>query len=222
MKKFVFILASMLLGLTSATATAQGEGLNNTRYRYAQPIMFVERGVEFMIFPDGSFDFNTNIENTYQTGNVYYRSTTTHRSSVNVTYGAPGTVSRVHYSTPRSNQGVFIQHDSDGKIRRIGNVYLNYDRQGRIKRAGTVYMSYQRGNGRLKQVGGLRVNYNAWGEIVHASGVVNHSNSGYVYSNNTSGDFGYGYYSDFDDADDYYYYRQGSEVKKQKKIKIKV
>lgn len=50
MKKFVFILASMLLGLTSATATAQGEGLNNTRYRYAQPIMFVERGVEFMIF----------------------------------------------------------------------------------------------------------------------------------------------------------------------------
>ena len=48
------------------TARIQGEDLNQTRYNYAQPIQFVERGVEFLIFPDGSFDFNTQINRDHQ------------------------------------------------------------------------------------------------------------------------------------------------------------
>lgn len=223
MKKQLLFIAAMLMGLTSATATtagyavSNGEDFNTNRYRFAEPITFIERGVEFMIFPDGSFDFNTEIVNN--TSNVYYR-TNTRRSSVNTTYGAPGTVSRVTYSNPRST-GVIITHDANGQVRRIGNVFINYDREGRIKRAGSVYMSYQRGNGLLRQVGGLRVNYNRWGEIVHVTGMVNHYNANLncgVGSGHGGNNFiGFNDVDHYDD--DYYYYRKDGKVKKTKKIK---
>ncbi|WP_435412554.1 hypothetical protein [Psychroserpens mesophilus] len=223
MKKQLLFIATMLLGLTSASATtagyavSNGEDFNNTRYRFAEPILFIERGVEFLIFPDGSFDFNTELVNN--TSHVYYRSNT-RRSSVNTTYGAPGTINRIHYSNPRPT-GVLITHDSQGKVRRIGNIFINYDREGRIKRAGSVYMSYQRGNGLLKQVGGLHVNYNRWGEIVHLTGIVNH------YNANLNGGFGSGYggnnfigINDIDQYDDdFYYYRKDGTIKKTKKHK---
>ena len=226
MKTQLLFIATMLIGLTSATATtagyavSNGEDLNNARYRFAEPIVFIERGVEFLIFPDGSFDFNTEIVNN--TSNVYYR-TNTRRSSVNTTYGAPGTINRVQYSNPRST-GVIVTHDHNGQVRRIGNVFINYDREGRIKRAGSVYMSYQRGNGLLRQVGGLRVNYNRWGEIVHVSGIVNHYNANFNCGlgsghggNNVIGINDVDHYDD-----DYYYYRKNGTIKKTKKnIKLK-
>ena len=224
MKKQVLFFAALLIGLTSAQATTtgdvvrHGEDFNNTNYRFAEPIVFIERGVEFLIFPDGSFDFNTEIENNVT--ETYYRTSRTRRSSVNTTYGAPGTVNRVHYSTPRP-RGVIITHDSNGKVRRIGNVFINYDREGRIKRAGSVYMSYQRSNGLLRQVGGLKINYNRWGEIIHFTGVVNHNNANHNYGvgSGHGGQQYDGYDNDYSDDDDFYYYRKNGAVKKQKKNK---
>ena len=235
MKKQVLFFTALLIGLATVTATeimsvSTDEDLKITRYRYAQPIMFVERGVEFMIFPDGSFDFNTNMESDFQTSNSHYyrRSTiTSRRSSINGTFGAPGTISRVQYSAPRS-RGVIIEHDRDGKVRRIGNVFVNYDRSGKIKRAGSIYMSYK-GNGTLRQVGGLHVNYNHWGEIVHTSGQVSPfrnacgicgvsgctTNHNHEYDSNSNDDWDDGYTND----EDFYYYKQNGKVKKQKKIK---
>ena len=226
MKTTVLFTAMVFIGLTSAQATKtnvapqEGDFYNSTRYHYAEPIMFVERGVEFLIFPDGSFDFNTNPGNasvSYNDSYYYRTSTSTRRGSVNTTQGAPGTVSRTHYYGT-SNGGMLIQHDFDGKVRRIGNVFINYDRAGKVKRVGTVYMSYNRG-GMLTQVGGLRLTYNHWGEVVNSLGVVNahnvHYNTGFGYSNG----YAYGPYDDYDDDDDYYYYRQGDKVKKQKKMK---
>lgn len=231
MKTTVLFTAMVLIGLTSANATKtnvapQDEDLINTaRYRYTEPIMFMERGVEFLIFPDGSFDFNTTPGNSFGSYNSsfsdsnYYRESNSRRGSINTTQGAPGTVSRVQYSNPRS-YGMVIQHDFDGKVRRIGNVYINYDRDGKIKRAGTVYMNYNRG-GLLSQVGGLRITYNSWGEIVNSNGMVNYSNS--LYNDNLGhvqgNGYTYGTYNDYDDNKDYYYYKQGDKVKKQKKIK---
>ncbi|MEH6536057.1 MAG: hypothetical protein V7719_06670 [Psychroserpens sp.] len=218
MKKQLLFIATMLIGLASATATtagdavSNGEDFNNTRYRFAEPIVFIERGVEFLIFPDGSFDFNTEFGNNVS--ETYYR----RRSSINTAHGAPGTVNRVHYSKPRT-RSVIITHDSNGKVRRIGNVFINYDRQGRIKRAGSVYMSYQRGNGLVRQIGGLRVNYNRWGEIVHISGVVNQNNAE-LNCGVGSGVVG-NQYDDYDGDldDDFFYYRKDGRVKKHKKQK---
>ena len=217
MKNLVQVFAVLLIGLTTVSTAGQvsatrGNDLNNTaRYRFAEPIVFIERGVEFLIFPDGSFDFNTEIEASFS--NAYYRTSNLRRGTVNSTYGAPGTVRRMHYSKPRS-RGVIITHDSQGRVRRIGNVFINYNRHGQIKRVGSVYMRYQRGNDQLKQVGGLRVNYNRGGEIVHISGVVNQYNSQFNYiigSSHNNYAFNDGNYDD-----DFYYYRKKGKVKKRK------
>lgn len=228
MKTTVLFTAMVLIGLTSANATTtkvapKGEDFTTTtRYRYAEPILFVERGIEFLIFPDGSFDFNTNAGNSFgaTNDNYYYRggsNNATRRGSVNTTQGAPGTISRSTYYGPASG-GVLIQHDFDGKVRRIGNVFINYDNIGRVKRVGTVYMSYNRG-GMLTQVGGLRLTYNNWGEIVNSYGVINASNMNYNYGLSHSNGNAYGVYNHFENDNDYYYYRQGKDVKKQKKLK---
>lgn len=215
MKSRLLFLVTVLFGITSATATTtgnvvlNGEDFNNTRYRYTQPILFVERGVEFLIFPDGSFDFNTEVFSTIPDDDNYYYKRRNRRSS-NRSYGAPGT--QYH----NRDRGVLILHDRQGRVRRIGNVFINYDRQGRIKRAGTVYMSYRRGH--LRQVGGLRLLYNRYGEIIGSRGQVNYNNRG----NGLDGcsfedDWNNDWDDDWNNDDNHYYYKRNGKVKKHKK-----
>ncbi|MBV7268059.1 hypothetical protein [Winogradskyella luteola] len=223
MKKQVLFLVMVLLGITSATATTagdavfNGEDFNNARYRFTEPIVFIERGVEFLIFPDGSFDFNTEILPTIPDNDDYYYKR--NRRQTNRTYGAPGT--RYH----RGDRGVLVRHDRWGRVRRIGNVFINYDRQGRIKRAGSVYMGYRRGQ--LKQVGGLRILYNRYGNVIGTRGHVNFSNQGCGFCGTTSCTIDHfndhSFNDDWDESwsndNSYYYYRKNGKVKKQKKHK---
>ncbi|MBT8264915.1 MAG: hypothetical protein KJP20_00105 [Bacteroidia bacterium] len=227
MKKVTLIIATMLIGLVSATAAEMssandGKDLRITkRYRYTQPIMFVERGVEFLIFPNGDFDFNTEIVDGPFNDENYFRQNNSRRSSVNVTLSAPG--KRIRYSRP---QGVLILHDRYGKVRRIGNVFINYDSRGRVKRVGSVYMKYR--HGRLKQVGGLTIRYNRWGDMIGLHGFVKpHAQlCGLCNVHGCTMDhFGQGHnddwydddYGDFDD--DFYYYKKNGKKKKRKKRK---
>ena len=89
MKKVTFFIATMLIGLTSATAAELTADLDHNdlritkRYRYTQPIMFVERGVEFLIFPNGEFDFNTEIVDGPFNGNYFYKQNNSRRRSIN-------------------------------------------------------------------------------------------------------------------------------------------
>ena len=243
MKRVLLVFASLLIGLTTASATEQHIQNSKTdfdktkKYPYAQPIMFVERGIEFLIFPDGSFDFNTNINDGFY-DDTYYRSIS-RRSNVNTTRRGPN--SSIKYTSNRySNRGVSISRDRDGKVRRIGNVYVNYDRYGRITRTGSIFMSYNRGkHSNLSRVGGLRVDYNRWGEIVNTHGKVNRFYNDYcnfcgVQSCGVTHYFGNGrgnHHNDHDDNDrfnnhdgdynndDYYYFKQNGKVKKHKKNK---
>lgn len=231
MKRLLLVFASLLIGLSTASATTLDTKNPHERFdrnkklRYAQPISFVERGVEFLIFPDGSFDFNTNNYNN-RYADTYY-GTSGRRSSINIGYRGPNV--SVNYTSNRypSNRGVSIERDYNGKVRRIGNVYLNYDRYGRITRAGSVFIDYNRGHGWLTQVGGLHVNYNRWGEIVSVRGQVNRFNQncdtcGMIGCDHDHGDH-YGDYRDHDydhrdyDDDNYYYFKQNGKVKKHKK-----
>lgn len=233
MKKQVLLFTALLIGLTTVTANEivtvhTADDLSISNNSYAQPIIFMEHGIEFMIFPNGNFDFNTNANQqaSHFESNYYYRnSAQTRRSSVNVTFGAPATFNRVRYATPR-DRGVIITHDANGQVRRIGNVYINYDRNGKIKRAGSIYMSYSR-NGLLNQVGGLHINYNHWGEIISQYGVVNpFSNMCQVcgiYScttNHSSGNT-HSDYKDTHDSDDFYYYKKDKSDKSEIKQSIK-
>ncbi|WP_299128831.1 hypothetical protein [uncultured Winogradskyella sp.] len=212
MKSKLLFLAVVLVGLTSATATTAGDAVLNgedskyARYRFSQPITFVERGVEFLIFPDGSFDFNTEILAPSPNNDDYYYKQ--NRRRTNRTYGAPGT--QYH----RRDRGVLIRHDRLGRVRRIGNVFMNYDRQGRIKRVGSVYMNYRRGQ--LKQVGGLRIIYNRYGEIVDTRGFVNFNNRVNIWHSQTFDD---DWNDNWNNDNDFYYYRKNGKIKKQKKLK---
>ncbi len=226
MKKLVLLFTGLLMGLTTVTAAEKSSATQSTdldltsRYRYAQPILFVERGVEFLIFADGSFDFNTDLFSTVPDNDNYYyrRSKTRTRRSTNRTHGAPGTTYH------NRDRGVLVTHDRLGRVRRIGNVFINYDRQGRIKRVGSVYMSYRRNQ--LKQVGGLHIQYNRHGDVIGTRGFVNYSNQSCGIcgiSGCTTNHFDSNHHNDNDwdedNDDDHYYYKKNGKIKKRKKIK---
>ena len=234
MKKLVLLFTGLLIGLTTVTAAekiesaSKGEDLTSNRYsNYTQPIQFTERGVEFLIFPDGTFDFNTHIEDNHYDNdydNEYYRKSNTKRRSINTTFGAPGT--RVKYTTPRS-RGTIITHDANGKVRRIGNVFVNYNRIGQVKRLGSVYINYNR-TGLLTQVGGLHLKYNRQGKLIRLVGQVNYHNKGCGICGVTScstNHFGNSHEddnnwnNDWNTDNGHYYYKKNGKVIKQKKLK---
>ncbi|MGH1387555.1 hypothetical protein [Kordia sp.] len=222
MKNFYLLFVGLLLSVTTTQANVksdQGNGSENgltNRYRYAQPIKFVERGVEFFVFLNGEFDFNTHPVN-YRRGR---------RSTANRTYGAPRVRTRGNRHNTR-NIGVRVEHDYNGRVRRIGNLFINYDRFGRVKRIGSIYMRYHNRHGKLKQVGGLRLKYNYRGRLIRQIGNVKPIAScavcgvtscgidhGSPYGND---DYNGGGHNIPADDEDLYYYKKKGEQKKFKK-----
>ena len=197
MKKITFLAAVILFGINAnamAIINVAETFENNVRYNNAEPIVFIERGIEFYIFADGQFDFNTEPSQ----GEMYYKSG---RRTTNKTYGAPATIAL---------GGVKIEHDRQGRIRRIGSVFMNYDANDRIKRIGTVYMTYNRFA--LAQVGNLKILYDRRGQIVDYIGQVKGYNSGYAYNN---GNYNSG--SNYNESDYYYYKTDGTKAKIEEK-----
>ena len=206
MKKItLLVVASILLVGNMALASENPVFSDNKNrrgyyidYRDAEPIIFRERGIEFMLFPNGEFDFNTR-----PSGPRYH---------VNGTNGAPGT--RGYYGP--SERGIRVEHDNFGRVRRVGNVYINYDAFGRVKRIGTIYMSYN--SFAVTKVGNMRIVYDRRGRIVDVYGFINHANGGYFYNPGTHYSGGNGHYDDdygddYNDDDYYYYRKDGSKAK---------
>ena len=208
MKKITFLVAGLFLVLNAAVAqeTERGRGprveYHNSYaidYREAEPIVFRERGIEFFVFPTGDFDFNTVINGPRP-----------RRGSINETYGAP----RVE---DRGIRGVRIEHDSYGRVRRVGNVFINYDYYGRVKRIGSVYMTYN--SFALTRIGGMRIFYNYHSEIIGVSGFVN-GYGGYAYNPCPAGYNGGGHDYDedwYEDEGDFYFYKKDGTKEKMKK-----
>ncbi|WP_300568259.1 hypothetical protein [Flavobacterium sp.] len=206
MKKITLLVASFFLVGSMAVASENPVFSDNTtiaRHGFEEPISFTERGIEFFVFPNGEFDFNTRPDDS-QGGYVY--KTAGRRSTVIVERGPV-------------NYGVRIEHDSFGRVRRVGNTFINYDYTDRVSRIGTVYMKYN--SFALSQVGGLRIIYNRRGQIIDIVGNVkgyyagynnNHGNghgNGHPYNGNSGNDNGSTY-----NEDDYYYYKaDGTKAK---------
>ncbi|MFV8347236.1 hypothetical protein [Flavobacterium sp. ZB4P13] len=222
MKKITLLVASIFVFGGSVVNAAEKIDFSVERrspvdFRNADPIVFTERGIEFFIFPDGQFDFNTR-PSTGSTDGMYYKSGK--KNGVNKTYGAPGNVRNGNY-------GVKVEHDYMGRVRRIGNVFINYDSNDRIKRVGSVYMTYNRYA--LEQVGGLQIIYNRRGQIVDMIGTVkgrrayenNDGNFDYNYGGNQNNndnddcDDDHGNNQNSNDQDQYYYKNNGTKAKKE-------
>jgi hypothetical protein len=199
MKKITLLVAGILL--VGGAANAQGLIKNSgeekrTRYSFDEPISFTERGIEFFVFPNGEFDFNTRPDDSH--GDYFYKGA-----------GKRGTAVQ---SRRPVNYGTRIEHDSFGRVRRIGNTFINYDSRDRVSRIGTVYMKYNRNS--LAQIGGMRIVYNRRGEIVDTVGrIKGYSNSGYAY--NYGGNHIYTA-SSHNDSDTYYYKADGTKGKDEK------
>ncbi|WP_298511518.1 hypothetical protein [uncultured Kordia sp.] len=217
MKNFYLLFVGLLLSVTSTQANVISDqthgsenGLTN-RYRYAQPIQFVERGVEFFVFLNGEFDFNTHPVD-YRRGR---------RSTVNTTHGAPRVRTRANRYNTR-NIGVRVEHDFNGRVRRIGNLFINYDRFGRVKRIGSIYMRYHNRHGKVKQIGGLRLKYNRRGRLIRQFGTVkpqvNNGSWGVGNGNvHIDDDYQTGHDAPANDEDLYYYKKKGEQKKFTKK-----
>ncbi|MCR5862720.1 hypothetical protein LRS05_11455 [Flavobacterium sp. J372] len=199
MKKITLLVAGLLmngsLAIASESTIFSGGNTNvfaPVDYRNAEPVIFMERGIEFMVFLDGQMDFNT-VPGT--TGGSYYRGPS---RTANATYGVAG------------SQGVRVEHDYRGRVRRVGNVYINYDAFDRVKRIGSVYMSYNRFA--LSQIGGMTFAYNRNGMVTGVHGFVNNPNRSYTYQTYT-GSYGNGYsnsgnYGAGNSGSSGYYYRK--------------
>ena len=61
MKKITLLVATVLLvgNIVNATEVNTLGEERRARYSFDEPISFVERGIEFFVFPNGDFDFNT-------------------------------------------------------------------------------------------------------------------------------------------------------------------
>lgn len=156
MKNFTLAVAAMItMGHVALAAETRDRRVAPVHATVAEPISFIERGVEFFVFMDGQFDFNTEGS---ATGGLYYKGG---RPAVNKTYGVPGN---------NRAGGTIVEHDNQGRVRRVGNVFINYDAANRIKRIGSVYMSYNRNF--LTQIGGLRITYDRSDRVIDYSGSV--------------------------------------------------
>jgi hypothetical protein len=197
MKKITLLVASVLLYGNLANASAimnHSDGKNKIDFNQNEPIEFIERGIAFYVFPNGEFDFNTT---PTVNNDVYYR-----RSANATPEGRRNFVPE--------NNGVRIEHDALGRVRRIGNVFINYDFQNRIKRIGTVYMSYNRFA--LDQIGGLKIIYNRRGQIINMHGSVKGFEANYCNTNS----YEYNNYNNAPSNTNQYYYRKAKSETEEK------
>lgn len=172
MKKFTLraVIGIFLLGLVSLQTTlAQNNEVGRMNHlNQNDPFEFVERGIAFYVFVDGTFDFNTQPNQITSTTYVMRRGNT-----------AQGQVAQTN--------GVRVDRDQFGRIRRIGNTFINYDAQNRVNRIGSIFMEYNRKG--LSQIGGLQIFYNRNGAIVRTQGCIQPT---VVYNNYQSGNYYYG------------------------------
>lgn len=195
MKNFTLLVASVLLigNLANANETKIISKVKTVNYYENEPLSFTEREIEFFVFPNGDFDFNTRPDDSQ--GNYQFK-TAGRRSK------------KVNRGNRPINYGVLIEQDSFGRVRRVGNTFINYDFSDRVTRIGMVYMQYDRFA--LDQIGNMRLIYNRHGQIVNTVGNIKGNRyQGYAYQNNSP------YYQNNNSSD--YYYKKNDKDEKDRK-----
>lgn len=162
MKKLL-LLAVLFLGGITAQANqvtdldhGQKKGI---RYNQAQPITFVQKGIQFFVYTDGDFDFEV------------LRSNYNGRRGTQF-LNAPGTTFGVNF--PYSNRRL-VRYDYWGNISKVGRNHILYNRNGKVNRIGTVTMRYKKG--RLVRLGDMTISYGRRGRIARLDGQIHHNHS---------------------------------------------
>lgn len=161
----LFIAAMLLIG-TTAQATNQelSDQVDRVtkRYRDTQPIVFVEGGIRFFVYPNGEIDFKTPRRRNYNNRDWNTRN-----------YNTPGRTRGY-----RSNNRFTVRYDYYGRLRRVGITTIGYNRFDQVKRIGSVLIKYNR-RGKLAKIGGLHIYYGKRGRIKHIEGNIHHTGCGF-------------------------------------------
>lgn len=150
----LFLSMVLFLGFTSCMVMESNQNKAPGTYKGSVPFIFVERDVEFAIYPNGEFDF------AYVGPNYRY-----------TPYNGP--------RQPFSYNGgydydVYLQFDRFGAVIQVESVPIFYDYYGRIIQAGNVVLRYS-GN-YVTQIGNMHVIYKKGGKYLASSGYVNSYN----------------------------------------------
>jgi len=237
MKTRILLLLVAIMMVSTVEAKVSNEQ-PNSKWDYgmdnADPISFRERGIKFFIFPDGEMDFDIHA-NAHGTTTEYY-----YRASKN----------RARRGT-HHQRGTKVVRDYRGRVIRVGRVFINYNYRGQVSRVGSVFISYRQSL--MTRVGGLRLQYDRFGNVRYIGSVKHRYSTGYYsnyyhnYYHNYYNDYFYNNYvydftddffdndffndyEQFNEDEDFYYYRskgkvtknkRGKKVRKQKMIKRK-
>jgi hypothetical protein len=204
MKKGVLLLLGMFIMVSTVEANNSNKlSTIKGNYLYNNSVNFTELGIEFFIFTNGDFDFNTYDNDFYKDHNGR----------------------RI-----KNNRDVRIDRNYKGQITKIGNAFINYDYRGNVTRIGNISLSYR--FGKLTNVGDLRVQYDRWGNPNFYGNVRNYYydngirfslnfgdvcnyNDTYFYRNDFKNN-----YRQFREDRNYYYYKARPNAKIGKRSKI--
>lgn len=185
MKKGILILVAMFM-MVSTIEAKTGNSLSTdfkTEYTYNNAVNFVERGIEFYIFTNGDFDFNTHYNNR----------------GVKISRDYRGRITRI--------ENVFINYDRLGNVTRIGNVFMKYYRN-QLTNVGDLKVRYDR-YGYPVFYGNVRDYYYDNGVRIHVNfGDVFDYNDTYFFRNEFSIN-----YNQFREDEHFYYYKAKPNAK---------
>ena len=158
----IFFIAAMLLVGTVAQATNQKLSDKPDKivkaYTYSQPIIFVEGGVTYHVYPNGEIDYKTPLKRTRKYSSIRSRDYKT----------APGhSTSRVVYNR------FAVKYDAYGKLKQVGQTNISYNRFNQVRKVGSVLIQYNN-RGKLAQIGGQYIYYGKKGTIKQIKGKIHH------------------------------------------------
>lgn len=145
MKKLVLIMLTVMV--TGATMNANEHWKHNFTKKSivkVNPIVFVEKGIQFSVLPNGSFKYSIlNLNHLQLHANRKYE----------------------------LNRAVPALRDKKGNIVKVGDVRITYTKKGKILKIGSVDFIYK--NGKLKKVGDLKLIYLNNGGIAYKGFIQN-------------------------------------------------
>ena len=194
MKKLGLLLMTALL-LSGEIAKAEW---HSRMHRMDDPVKVRIRHIDFYVFPNGEFDFNTHGHHYQYAGYMGVR------------------IERDRYGKIRRVGNVYINYNSHGQVSRIGSIFVKYNRHGLVERIGRKRIRYHRGGYYiLNSYGGIRPGFVIGSSYYYgpAPSTPNtcepYYNPEYTYDNTYGND-------DYND-DDYYYRHSKDKTVKPKK-----
>ena len=95
-------------------------------HRISQPVKIKVRHIDFYVFPNGDFDFNTHGSHYQHAGFLGVR------------------IEKDHFGKIRRVGNVYIDYNRYGQVARIGPVFVKYNRRGLVVKIGHKQLRYHR------------------------------------------------------------------------------